>query len=358
VAEDKTPLDKLKARLQGRAEEAGASPEPHSGAGESAELAEALKRVERKERALKRARRRIAEKDQELAMLRASLAKRLNDQTDSIRPENMVWIFGAGRTGSTWLAAMIEEVEGQTVWFEPRVGDVFDVSRFERYRGHNFILSAQYKETWLRSIRNFVLDGANARFPEAAGVDSYLMIKDPGGSVGAPLLMEVFSESRMVLLVRDPRDVVASWLDATKKGGWQNERRKKDRRRQETQADTDPDAFVKRHAEAYLQHVGKAKEAFDSHKGRKVLVRYEDLRADTLGEMRRLYAALEIPVDERELAKAVEKHAWENIPKEKKGEGKFYRKATPGGWQEDLTPEQAELVERITAPLRNEFYLA
>jgi hypothetical protein len=63
-------------------------------------------------------------------------------------------------------------------------------------------------------------------------------------------------------------------------------------------------------------------------------------------------------VDERELAKAVEKHAWENIPKEKKGEGKFYRKATPGGWQEDLTPEQAELVERITAPLLNEFYLA
>jgi hypothetical protein len=61
-------------------------------------------------------------------------------------------------------------------------------------------------------------------------------------------------------------------------------------------------------------------------------------------------------VDERELTRAVEKHAWENIPEKDKGEGKFYRKASPGGWQEDLTPEQAQIVERITAPLLRELY--
>jgi hypothetical protein len=358
VAKRKTPLDKIRARLQRRAEKTGGSPESNSGVGESPELAEALAQVEKKTRALKRARRQIAEKDRELAELRTSLAERRNDQADSIRPENMVWIFGPARTGSTWLAAMIEELKGQTVWFEPRVGDVFNISRFERYRGRSFLLSARYKKIWLRSMRDFVMDGANARFPEAAGPDNYLMIKDPGGSVGAPLLMEVLPESRMVLLVRDPRDVASSWLDATREGGWQNERRKKDWRRPETMADTNPNAFVKRHAEAYLRNVGKAKEAFDAHKGRKVLVRYEDLRADTLGEMKRLYATLEIPVDEEELARAVEKHSWENIPEEEKGEGKFYRKATPGGWQEDLTPEQAQIVEQITAPLLYEFYPA
>jgi hypothetical protein len=61
-------------------------------------------------------------------------------------------------------------------------------------------------------------------------------------------------------------------------------------------------------------------------------------------------------VDEEELARVVHKHSWENIPPEKRGEGKFYRKATPGGWQEDLTPEQVETVERITAPLLRTFY--
>lgn len=57
-----------------------------------------------------------------------------------------------------------------------------------------------------------------------------------------------------------------------------------------------------------------------------------------------------------ELARGVEKHAFENLPEEEKGQGKFYRKATPGGWREDLTPEQAEIVEEITAPLLEEFY--
>ena len=77
-----------------------------------------------------------------------------------------------------------------------------------------------------------------------------------------------------------------------------------------------------------------------------------------MGTMKRMYSELGIAVDEGELARAVERHSWENIPQRKKGEGKFYRKATPGGWREDLTPEQARTVESIAAPLLEEFYAA
>ncbi len=87
-----------------------------------------------------------------------------------------------------------------------------------------------------------------------------------------------------------------------------------------------------------------------------MLIKYEELRADTLGTMKRMYSALGVPVKEEELARVVEKHSWDNIPEDKKGEGKFYRKASPGGWREDLTPEQAEVVERVTAPLLRELY--
>jgi len=271
-----------------------------------------------------------------------------------VAPENMIWIFGTGRTGSTWLAAMMEEPEGHDVWFEPRVGTVFDPQRFQRHGGKHFILASQYKDVWLRSIRNFILDGANARFPELDG--GYLAVKEPGGSVGAGLIMEALPESGMVLLIRDPRDVVASWLDATRKGGWQSRRRGEGGRRAESLAETNPNAFVRRHADAYLQHVGSARRAYVAHEGRKVVVRYEDLRSDTLGTMKRMYGELEVPVEEARLAKAVEKHSWENIPEKKKGGGKFYRKATPGGWQEDLTPRQIKQVERITAPLLKEYY--
>ena len=72
--------------------------------------------------------------------------------------------------------------------------------------------------------------------------------------------------------------------------------------------------------------------------------------------MRRLCLALELPASEEQLARVAEKHSWENIPEEEKGEGKFYRKAKPGGWREDLTPGQVEIVEQVSAPLLKEFY--
>jgi len=208
-------------------------------------------------------------------------------------------------------------------------------------------------------MRDLVLGGAAARFPELAE-GGYVVIKEPNGSVGAPLLMEVLPESRMILLVRDPRDVVASSIDSRKEGSWRYQRRQRigDTRVEEAAEKiiNEADQFVRNRAEGYVQALGNAKEAYDAHAGRKVPVRYEDLRADALGTMKRLYAELEIPVDEGELARAVKKHSWENIPEEEKGPGKFYRKASPGSWREDLTPEQAKIVEEITAPLLKELY--
>jgi hypothetical protein len=170
-------------------------------------------------------------------------------------------------------------------------------------------------------------------------------------------MMEALPESRMILLARDPRDVVASSMDAKGEGGWNYENNKKLYLEGRWKSSSkNPDAFAKERARRYLEGMGKAKEAYDAHEGPKVLVRYEELRSDTLGTMKRLYSALGIAVDEEELERVVEKHSWENIPEEEKGEGKFYRKATPGGWREDLTPEQVHFVEEATRPLLENFY--
>ena len=278
-----------------------------------------------------------------------------------VRPENIIWIFCTGRSGSTWLASMMGDVRGCAMWGEPLVGALFGqfyyVRAAHRRASKSIIMGQHHRHVWLGGIRSMVLDGATARFPDLPE-GGYVVVKEPNGSIGAPLLMEALPESRMVLLVRDPRDVTASALDSQRRGSWSTERvaRKLGRESEETLADLDPDAFVERHAKRYLLDIGKAKEAYDAHAGRKALVRYEDLRADTPGTMRRLYSELDVAVEEGELARVVEKHSWEKIPEEDKGGGKFYRKATPGGWDEDLTPEQARVVERITAPLLAEFY--
>src|SRR5215210_1310199 len=178
------------------------------------------------DRELERLHRLLAARDRELAELRET---RKGAGTGGPRPENIVWIFGDGRTGSTWLMRMVEELEGQTLWREPMVGLLFGYLYYvwadeKRYKTKHFIMG-RYRESWLRSIRNFVLDGARTVHPELPE-DEYLVVKEPNGSIGAPLLMEALPESGMILLIRDPRDVVASSLDARREGGWNYERNK------------------------------------------------------------------------------------------------------------------------------------
>ena len=287
----------------------------------------------------------------------ASLRSRARRSPGGVRPENIVWIFGTGRSGSTWLGSMMGGLDGCAMWNEPLVGNLF--GNFHYFRvggrkpGRQYILGEPYKETWLRPMRDLVLGGAAARFPELME-GGYLIIKEPNGSIGSPLLMEALPESRMIFLLRDPRDVVASSMDARSEGSWLQERR--EARRRTSKPDRNPNVYVRMRANSYVQQIEKTGQAYRAHGGHKVMVRYEDLRADTLGMMKRIYSGLEIPVEEAELARSVEKHSWENIPEEEKGEGKKRRKAKPGGWKEDLTARQVEIVEEITGPLLNEFY--
>jgi hypothetical protein len=72
--------------------------------------------------------------------------------------------------------------------------------------------------------------------------------------------------------------------------------------------------------------------------------------------MRFLCSELGLEVEEEALRRTVLRHAWENVPWSRKGSGKFHRKAQPGGWREDLTPEQATRVEGLTSPILDRFY--
>ncbi|WP_172620841.1 sulfotransferase [Rubrobacter xylanophilus] len=304
---------------------------------------------------MKLTRERVARQQREIESLRRRMEE-LEERAvggDGLpaRPENFVWIFGTGRSGSTWLGRMLRDLRGNTLWNEPLVG--YMLGQLYHVRGEylhdnpNFLLGGP-KETWLPSVRRFILDAAAAKFPRHAAVPSRrVVVKEPHGSMGASIISEALPESRMILLVRDPRDVVASRLDAHRSGSWA---------RKGVRPDGREDEYVERDARVYVRDMGHAEAAYEMHPGPKTTVRYEDLRADPLGGMRALLSALSIPFREEDLAAVVERHAWENIPEEEKGPGKIRRKAKPGGWREDLTPEQAKAVERVAASYIERFY--
>jgi hypothetical protein len=140
--------------------------------GKSKELAQVRETIARKNEKLEKLRRQLVVKDRELAKLRADLGTSgAKAQVEGIRPENIIWIFGTAKTGSTWLGRLMGEPQGYYAWREPNVGDLFGSHYYEKSEGkystrknkhweHFWILAEGHRETWINSIRSFVLEGA------------------------------------------------------------------------------------------------------------------------------------------------------------------------------------------------------
>ena len=236
------------------------------------------------------------------------------------------------------------------MWNEPLVGNL--VGDLWRWRGHGrrsenhfYVMPEKKPELWAPQLRAFVMSLAEARFP--AGDDArYLFVSEPNGAQGAVPLMRAFPESPFVFLLRDPRDVVTSFLAAAS-GGWAGD-----------WAREDPDRFVAARAKAVAKSFAWTWEAYKEHSGPKARIRYEDMRADPLETVSRLLDALSLPgAHTPELRRAVERWSWENpaFPVEK-GPGEKQRRAKVGSYKDELTPAQAKTVEEACSAVLDSFY--
>ncbi len=99
---------------------------------------------------LEEARRQLTSKNRELKRLRAgstdgsSLADdaiRGAGAQESLRTEQLIWMFGHSRTGSTWLSWMMAELENQERWHEPYVGMLFGSFIYQKLKGNHMALN-------------------------------------------------------------------------------------------------------------------------------------------------------------------------------------------------------------------------
>ena len=273
----------------------------------------------------------------------------LTPEQASTLERNLLWVFSYPRSGSTWLTRELLS-HGTHCWDEPLIGQHLAcfvgkgdsganrrLVDLQRDRQDYFFCDA-YRDTWRFHARTLILNRIHCQIQD---LERPIVIKEPNGSMGADLIMACLPGSRMVVVLRDGRDVIDSLLDARAQGAWATD----------TSQAVSPDvrlAHIESEAYLWVERMTALLKLFAGHPGDlRYLLRYEHLRSNTRHELEKLYAFLGIDIPEDRLAKLVEKYTFENLPAKKKGKGKPRRSARPGAWKDNLTAEEQALLNEI-----------
>jgi Sulfotransferase family len=280
----------------------------------------------------------------------------------------LIWIVGSSRSGSTWLTRMLAAHDDVVAIDDPHIGHHLSVWRpislawgtatrlpelhtlgEVKGRHDDYFFSDRYREAWGPALREMILARFAAQAEDLAaerGVrDPLIAVKDPGAAGVAELISELFPRSRLLFIQRDGRDVVDSWLDAYRKGAWGMN---------EGTYSLAPEgrlAFVRWQASVWLYRTEACQRAFDRHDaGRRVKVRYEELRADPVRELARVSLKLGISTTPERVREITEEHSYDGVPRSRRGPGQRIRSAEPGAWRQNLSAEERAAMTQIIGP--------
>lgn len=221
--------------------------------------------------------------------------------------------------------------------------------RMRDLRGDDrYFFSERYANDWGPPLRKLILKRFSPHVPRRA---QFLVVHEPNGSEGADLLMRVLPRSRLLFLARDGRDVVDSILDAYRPGSWLDNVFGVAQKLEGSARGR----LIRREAQRWVARTEIVGRAYEQHPpDRRLLVRYEDLLADTPNELRAIYSWLGLPPP-RDLETRVDELDFNSLPDSTKGPGKFQRAATPGLWREHLNLDEQASCEQIMGSLLETF---
>jgi hypothetical protein len=282
--------------------------------------------------------------------------------------DRLVWIFASSRSGSSWLLRMLSELDGAIPIDDPHLGHHLGVWRpiplawaaadrppelttLREVKRHkpSYFFSDRHRDAWAPALREMIVarfdaEAAGAHSAGATPADSLVVVKEPGCHV-ADLLLSLFPGSRVIFLVRDGRDVVDSWLDAHRADSWAL------REGAFSVSAEGREALVRWQAAVWAYRMEVVQRAYEEHRDdRKVLVRYEHLRADPPRELGRICRSLGTEAERERLNAIAARHSYESLPTEHKGRDKEVRTARPGGWREHLSESEQRLMHEVMGP--------
>jgi len=302
--------------------------------------------------------------------------EQLSENQESILEKNIVWIFGANRSGTSWLGRLLGASECNLM-DEPLLGQHLGISFRTKIKINlfkdvseklpisesskksigqsdsmvrqidiqknrkNYFFSTEFSEVWQYYLRKLFLNRIYSQFED---INKKIIIKEPNGSIGADIITECFPRSNFIILLRDPRDILDSRVDALSEAGWST------KEGWNVITSKNKIMFIEREALRWIQLIKILIKIHNTHKNKNcLLVKYEDLRKDTLVELPKIFDFLKLNVNKDKLHGIVEKLSFEKIPIKEKGKGKRKRIAQPGKWKENFTEKEKEIMHKIMA---------
>jgi hypothetical protein len=279
----------------------------------------------------------------------------------------LAWIFGSSRSGSTWLLRMLAEVDRVIPIDDPHIGHHLGVWRpiplawatakdppklgtladFKRKK-RDYLFSDRFRDTWMPQLRDLI----SARFAAqaaqdiaaAGGIDRPIVVVKEPGSHAADTIMDLFPHSSLIFLLRDGRDVVDSWLDAYRDGSWATDEGAY------PLDDTGRSALIRWQASVWLHRTEVVQETYAcTDPDRRVLIRYEEMRADPGAALRKICATLGIEASGESLDGIAAANEFSRVPESHKGAGREIRRAEPGGWATHMSREEILEMHEILA---------
>ena len=277
----------------------------------------------------------------------------LKDSEEEILEKNTVWIFSPPRSGTTWLGSQLLIHPENIIWFEPWIGlhlgmlfgtegSIGIEQAFERVydmqsSGGPYFFSPHHKKNWMPALRKFIL---TREFSEAQTIEKNVIIKEPVGSHSADIIMETMPNAKLIFLIRDGRDVLESRMDMHGKGTWGNLRPLKTPEQRIN--------AIKRYSFMWNKINERIDRAYQNHNSNlRLKVKYEELKQNTLAELRKIYDFIRVEISDEELVKKIETHDFKKIPESQRGKGKFYRAASTGSWKDNFSQEEQDLMNSI-----------
>jgi hypothetical protein len=280
----------------------------------------------------------------------------------------LAWILGSPRSGSTWLLGLLKASPRVVTIDEPAIGlhlapplssvvglrpDRVAPERFRlndvRGDSGDYFFARRHAAVWQPLLRDLILGRLEAQIADTSQgrpANPMCIVKEPHGTIGADILMSTLPGSRMILLLRDGRDVIDSELAAATSGSWAMSTLEG-----YAPADADRLGYVRDRSYAWLARTLAAERAFEAHpEDLRTRIRYEDLLQDPASILRSLSDWLDLDLTPDRIREAVTETDFDALDPSMRGPGRFARAARPGMWRESLSPEEQAVVAGILGP--------